>query len=115
MSGGMAMFQSELRSAVREARSVERAQQTPPPTPRPETAAHAARRVVIRLWLPLTPLWWLLAPFALLAAPLLWLVPMLRGVNPWRAAFALGAALISTSGTVIDVDASDAEVWIRIF
>jgi hypothetical protein len=117
MSGGMAMFQSELRSAVREARSADPAAAAAPAPVRPEIEAptRAVKRTVIRLWLPLTPLWWLLSPFALLLAPLLWLVPMLRGVNPWRAAFALGAALLNLSGTVIDVEAPDATIRIRIF
>ena len=141
MSGGMAMFQSELRSAVRESRE----------TPGPKTEARpapklihsgpqgelthafprkppAGKRTVVRLWLPLTPLWVLLAPFALLLAPLLLFVPPLLpdrpgakavrtalAVRPYRTAFALGAVLFALSGTVVDVDTPDAVVRIRIF
>jgi len=109
MSGGMAMFRSQLRSAVREARDGRS------PRRRPSRATPAAGRTVVRLWLPLTPLWILLAPFAVLAAPLLTLVPVTRGVSPFRAVFALGATLIALSGTEIDVDAQGALVRIRIF
>ena len=74
--------------------------------------AHPTR---IRLWLPLTPLWVLLAPFALLLSPLLALTPAARTVNPLKAAFAIGAVLLSMSGTVVDVDAPGATIRIRIF
>jgi hypothetical protein len=90
-------------------------------------AQGSARRTRIRLWLPLTPLWILLAPFALLLAPVLMLLPPLLpenrqaqklraalAVKPYRTAFALGAVLLAMSGTVIDVDAADARVHIRI-
>jgi len=142
MSGGMAMFQSELRSAVRDARETP-AQAVPQPQPdpkvtvlRPRPVRRPARRnrvagqkrTVVRLWLPLTPLWIILAPFALLLAPLLWLVPPLLpnrpgarairaslAVKPFRTAFGLGAVLLALSGTVVDVDTPDALVRIRIF
>ena len=110
MSGGMSMFQSELQSAVRDARE----------TPSRQVAAmsvlnggpergvsddrsrrarvrlrprtHPAKRTVVRLWLPLTPLWIILAPFALLLAPLLLLAPPLM---PHRAeARAVRAAMV---------------------
>lgn len=145
MSGGMAMFQSELRSAVRDVR--DSPMHAAPPSPpvqadgadprvtvlrpgRPVRGNHAAggKRTVVRLWLPLTPLWILLAPFALLLAPLLLLAPQLMpdragaravraslAVRPYRTAFALGAVLIALSGTVVDVDTPDALVRIRIF
>lgn len=142
MTGGMAMFQSELRSAVREAREAPGVKSEARPAPRladpapkgeltqafPRTPRRAEKRTVVKLWLPLTPLWVLLAPFALLLAPLLWLLPPLlpnrRGaravraavaVRPFRTAFALGAVLFALSGTVVDVDTPDAVVRIRIF
>ena len=144
MSGGMAMFQSELRSAVREARDAPAVQAAPHPQPatptnskvsvlQPRTVGRPARgagekRTVVRLWLPLTPLWIILAPFALLLAPLLLLAPRLLpsrpeaqavraslAVRPYRTAFALGAVLIAMSGTVVDVDTPDALIRIRIF
>jgi hypothetical protein len=116
MSGGMAMFQSELRSAVRDVRetpmqAVPQPQLDPPagrdpkvtvlrprPARRPARRNHVAgqKRTVVRLWLPLTPLWIILAPFALLLAPLLWLAPRLlpngrgaRGRRVVRAALAV--------------------------
>lgn len=125
MSGGMAMFQSELRSAVRDARDAPAPQAasnkgptvsvSPAGAASPSRHGAGARRTSIRLWLPLTPLWIIFAPFALLLAPILAFLPATRGVNPFRAAFALGAALLALSGTVIDVDAPDARVRIRIF
>ena len=50
----------------------------------------AARRVVVRLWLPLTPLFLLLAPFALLLAPLLYLAPRRSAAGPSPRSSALG-------------------------
>jgi hypothetical protein len=83
----------------------------------PELQAQAAatRRPVVRLWLPLTPLFILLAPFALIAAPLIDLYPPARGVSPWRVAWGIGAALLSTHGTVVEIDTADAHIRIRIF
>ena len=75
-----------------------------------------ARRVTrIGLWLPLTPLFWLLSPLAVLLAPLLVLASPLRGLNPYAAVAALGRVLISLGGTVVDVDTHDAHIRIRIF
>ena len=116
MSHARAVFQSHLRDAVREAQAPRGAQApraappgwSGPPTKRPQ-------RTVVRLWLPLTPLWVILAPVALLAAPLLLLAPQMRGVRPFRAAFAIGATLFALSGTVIDVDTPGALVRLRIF
>jgi hypothetical protein len=142
MTGGMSMFQSELRTAVREARATPAVQAAAKPAPRlvsrspqgelteayPRTPSPAEKRTVVKLWLPLTPLWILLAPFALLLAPLLLLAPRLLPdrpgsgvaraafvVRPYRTAFALGAILMALSGTRVDVDTPDAVVRIRIF
>ena len=114
MSGGMAMFRSQLRSAVREAQGRPAAQPRPPAAA-PVAAPPAAKRTTIRLWLPLTPFWILLSPFALLLAPILALVPQTRGVPPFRTVFALGGALLALSGTVVDVTSRDALIRIRIF
>lgn len=86
------------------------------------------RDVRVGLWLPLTPLWLCLAPFALLLAPLVAFAPRLAPDNPraralrraidthpYRAAFAVGAVLLSLSGTVVEVDAPGAVIRIRIF
>jgi hypothetical protein len=71
--------------------------------------------VRLRLWLPLTPLFWLLSPFALLLAPFVWIAFPQRPRNPFSAAFALGGVLISLGGTVIDIRAPGARLFIRIF
>ncbi len=135
MSGGMSMFQSELRSAVRDARETQAAQPPSLPTGKPARASvelrarsRPGKRVVVRLWLPLTPLWLILAPFALLLAPLVLLAPRLipnrpgaravraaMAVRPYQTAFAVGGALMALSGTLVEVDTPDALVRIRIF
>jgi hypothetical protein len=66
------------------------------------------------LWLPLTPLFLLLAPVALIAAPLLRLPQGAQRLNTWRAAWALGAVLLSLSGTVVSVDAPRVQIRVRI-
>ncbi len=76
--------------------------------------APARQRVVVRLWLPLTLLWILLAPFAVLFAPLILLVPTCRYLNPFGAAFRVGALLLGCSGTIVEVDAPGVLVRIRI-
>ncbi|HEY4029255.1 MAG TPA: hypothetical protein VGM25_02845 [Caulobacteraceae bacterium] len=80
--------------------------------------ARPCRRTVrVRLWLPLTPLFWLLSPLALLLAPFVWvcLPPGVRPARPYAAAIALGGLLVSVGGTVVDVHAPGARVNIRIF
>lgn len=81
-------------------------------TARAHTLRHGPRRV--RLWLPLTPLFWALSPFALLIAPLITLAPPLRGMNPYAAAVAIGHLLTSLGGTEVDIDAPGARVRVRI-
>ena len=138
MSGGMSMFQSELRSAVRDARETPGTEGAPRLSVSSGQPARArvqlrprnrpGKRVVVRLWLPLTPLWVILAPFALLLAPLVMLAPRLipnrpgaravraaMAVHPYRTAFAVGGALMALSGTLVDVDTPNALVRIRIF
>jgi hypothetical protein len=82
------------------------------------TGASAPQKPVrLWLWLPLTPLFWLLSPFALLVAPLLW-VWLPRPQRPPRVfatAIAFGRLLVSLSGLVVDVDAPGARLSIRIF
>lgn len=112
MSQAAAMFHAQLRDAVRAAHTPD---PTPAKPPGQSWPARRADRTIVRLWLPLTPLWVILSPFAILAAPLLMLAPRLRGVRPFRAAFAIGAVLFALSGTVVDVDTPDALVRIRIY
>ena len=107
----MAAFRAELRQAVRDAAGAQPAPALPPA--RPATARRG--RTVVRLWLPLTPLFVVLAPFALVASPLIALSREGRGMNPYRAAWAIGGVLLALSGTVVDVEAPDAVVRIRIY
>ncbi len=73
--------------------------------------------IAIRLWLPLTPLFLLLAPLVLIGAPLALLTPFGRRIRhrPWRAAWAVGALLLSLSGTEVSVDNRATLIRIRIF
>jgi hypothetical protein len=83
----------------------------------PVQAGSAAPPKPVRLWLwlPLTPLFWLLAPLALLVAPFVWLATPRRTGNPYAFALALGGVLVSLGGTIVDIDAREARVFIRIF
>jgi len=115
-------FHTELRSAMRDARDAQGAPTTAPRllgeppvvTPPAAPAAERSKRTVVRLWLPLTPLWVILAPFALALCPLLLFAPHTRGLNPFRVATALGRTLFALSGTYVDVESPDAVVLIRI-
>jgi len=93
--------------------------QAPPSLVPPGPAGPAAtrpRRVVIRLWLPLTALFLLLAPFALLLTPLIWLcTPPRYRTRPLASVIGLGRVLLSLGGTVVHVDTPEALVSIRIF
>ena len=72
------------------------------------------RRTRISLWLPLTPIFWMLAPFAILMAPLILLAPPLWRMNPYVTVYAIGRVLIALGGTDVDVDTPDARVRIKI-
>jgi len=96
-----------------------RAASGPAPTPAPMRGwldpPRRRRRTVVRLWLPVTALFWILSPFPLLLAPLAWLAPApYRPANPFAAVFAVGRLLVSLGGTVIDVDTPDALVRLRL-
>jgi hypothetical protein len=88
----------------------------PPERTRPLAAAVAGPppRTVVRLWLPLTPLFWLLAPFPLLLAPLGYLVPPKLRPDPFFLVFTLGELLLALGGTDILVDTTDAHVRLKI-
>lgn len=98
-----------------------RAQQARPvarPTPRPPVRLEptpAPSRTVVRLWLPTTFIFLLLAPFALLLAPLLYLAPRPYNARPLAAVLGVGRVLLSLGGTVVHVDTAEALVSIRIF
>ena len=74
-----------------------------------------AKRVVVRLWLPMTLIFLLLAPFALLLAPLICFAPRPYRHRPLATVLGVGALLLSLGGTVVDVDTPDALVRIKIF
>jgi hypothetical protein len=76
--------------------------------------APARRPTRVRLWLPLTPLFLILAPFALALSLLGYLIPPRLRPDPIMAALAIGALLLSLSGTHILVDTADAKVRIHI-
>jgi hypothetical protein len=82
-----------------------------------ELRALAAARAptVVRLWLPLTPLFAVLAPFAIIAAPLISLYPPARGVSPWRTVWGIGAVLLSLGGAVVELKNHRLRLNIRIF
>lgn len=97
--------------AANTARAVQTQQRQPPPSP----ARVEPRRTVVRLWLPLTPLFLLLAPFALLLAPLVWFAPRPYGQRPLATVLGVGCLLLSLAGMDVDVDTPDARVRIKIF
>ena len=84
---------------------------------RAPSAVTAHRPVRLWLWLPLTPLFWLLSPLALLIAPFLWawLPRDQRPRRPYACAIAFGGLLVSLGGLVIDIRAPGARLSIRIF
>lgn len=94
-----------------------RAVMEPPMTPRPVPLQPAPpkRRVVVRLWLPTTLLFLVLAPFALLLAPLIYLAPSPYGNRPFATVIGIGQVLLSLGGTVVEVDTPDALVRIYVF
>jgi len=69
---------------------------------------------VIRLWLPLTAVFLLLAPFALLLTPFLYFVPRPWRLSPLATVLAVGAFLLSLGGTDVDVRSHDAVVRLKI-
>jgi hypothetical protein len=70
-----------------------------------------------RLWLPLplSFLWVLLAPFAMVLSLFAWVAPPRYRVNGPAAANAIGSALFALSGTLIEIKSPDADIFILIF
>lgn len=69
----------------------------------------------IRLWLPLTPLFVLLAPFALLIMGIAVFLPRPLGVNPAHLVLGVGRMLLALNGTQVEVESPHASVLIKIF
>lgn len=74
----------------------------------------AVRPFALRLWLPTSLLFALLAPFALLLLPILYLTPRAFLPRPAATLFGLGGLLFSLSGTLIDVDTAEAQIRIHL-
>ena len=68
----------------------------------------------IRLWLPLFLLWLLLTPLAILLSPIWVLALLLFGPRAFTTPMVLFDVLTSLSGTLVEVSAADALVFIRI-
>ena len=71
--------------------------------------------VNISLWIPTTVIFALLAPFAALLTPLLYLAPRHIIENPAKTVVGLGMVLLSLGGTVVDVDTPDCRIHLRLF
>lgn len=69
----------------------------------------------IRLGLPLFLVWLLLLPFAILAAPVLLVIGLFGRLRPLRIMAAGWCALSAMRGTLVDVEAPDARVFIHVY
>lgn len=69
----------------------------------------------LRLWLPVTVLFLLLAPFALAAIPVLWAVAPMGRRNWGPAILTTGAALMALRGTRIEVRTSEINLSLELF
>ena len=92
---------------IREAQAANDPRPAPRPMPPPS-------RTVVRLWLPLTALFLLLAPFALLLCPILYFVPRPWSLSPLATVLAVGRLLLALGGTDVDVRTPDAIVRLKI-
>jgi hypothetical protein len=71
---------------------------------------------VVRLWLPMTLVFLLLAPFAFLLAPFIHaFTPPRYRTRPLPTVLGIGRLLLSLGGTTVHVDTREALVSIRIF
>jgi hypothetical protein len=105
--------------AAMEARAARSRRIVTPATPlrplAPALPERPQRRTVVRLWLPMTAIFLLLSPFAILLSPLIYFAPPPYGYRPFATVWGIGALLLSLGGTVVDVDTPDALVRIKIF
>lgn len=69
----------------------------------------------LRLWLPLTPLFVLLAPLVLLIMGIAVFLPRPLGVNPAQMMLSVGRMLMALNGTQVEVESPHASVLIKIF
>jgi hypothetical protein len=69
----------------------------------------------LRLWIPLFVVWLLLLPLVLVLLPLAALALLVIRVNPFRAVAVFWQTLAGLTGTLIEVNAPDALVYVRIF
>ena len=67
------------------------------------------------LWIPTTAIFLLLAPVPILALPLFYLAPRRVLPDPFGLVFGVGRLLLTLGGTVIEVEAPDARIRIRLF
>lgn len=109
-------YPSAIRHFRDVAASASRHEATAAPTAAP---VEAPERSKVNLWLPLSPLFLLLAPAVLLIAlvltPLAWLAPRRWRLAPLPFAVLFGRALMNLGGTDVRVDCRDADVRIRIY
>lgn len=75
---------------------------------------HWPRSRSFRLWIPLFLLWLLLLPLAVLAFPVLLIVCLIAGVNPFEVIATFWNILSGLRDTHIEVDNREALVLIRI-
>jgi hypothetical protein len=80
------------------------------------TIEPAAPAKPLRLWLPLplTVVWVLLCPAAMVLSLFAWVAPQPYRVNGPAAALAIGGVLFALSGTLIEVKSRDADIFILI-
>lgn len=81
----------------------------------PAASRRPPRPWTLRLWLPVSILFVLLAPFAVAAIPVLWIVAPLGRRNWAGAVFTLGAALMALHDTRIDIRTPDTTLSIDLF
>jgi hypothetical protein len=74
---------------------------------------HAPRG--LRLWIPLFLIWLLLLPLVLVLLPLAIAALLMLRVNPFHAFAVFWQTLSGLTGTLIEVNAPDALVYVRIF
>jgi hypothetical protein len=73
------------------------------------------RRRGHRIWIPIILVWLLLLPFVLLLAPLVFVVFLVLGVNPFRAVAVYWQTFKALRGVRIVVENPQAPISIRIF